>query len=225
MTGDNTSWDGRPLDWRNKATDRFVLRWIKRYLSAPASLLLVRVPGIKPWMATAAAASLGTAAGVVFALGYGWQAGVVAAAGQILDGVDGQLARLTGRSSAAGALLDSVLDRVADAALVLGSAAYLVRTPLPHASYVPAVLALAFVAVVASNLVSYSGARAAELGLPLPSRPTLASKGTRAAAMVLGALATPLWPQTPLVALAYVAGHAAAAVIYRMAAASAGEPK
>ena len=225
MAGDNTSWDGRPLDWRNKATDRFVLRWIKRYLSAPASLLLVRVPGIRPWMATAAAASLGTAAGVIFALGYGWQAGLVAAAGQILDGVDGQLARLTGRSSDAGALLDSVLDRVADAALVLGSAAYLVRTPLPHVSYVPAVAALAFVAVVASNLVSYSGARAAELGLSLPARPTLAGKGTRTAAMVLGALATPLWPQAPLAALAYVAGHATTAVIYRMAAASAGKPK
>jgi CDP-diacylglycerol--glycerol-3-phosphate 3-phosphatidyltransferase len=218
MADDNRSWDGRPLDWRNKPTDRFVLRWIKRYLSAPASLLLVRVPGIRPWMATAAAASLGTAAGAIFALGHGWQAGLVAAAGQILDGVDGQLARLTGRSSAAGALLDSVLDRVADAALVLGSAAYLLRTPLPHGPYVPAVAALAFVAVVASNLVSYSGARAAELGLPLPARPTLASKGTRTTAMVLAALATPLWPQAPLAALACVAAHATAAVIYRMAA-------
>jgi phosphatidylglycerophosphate synthase len=220
MTDDNTSWDGRPLDWRNKPTDRFVLRWIKRYLSAPLSLALARVPGIRPWMATAAAASLGTAAGAIFALGYGWQAGLIAAAGQLLDGVDGQLARLTGRSSAAGALLDSVLDRVADAALVLGSAAYLVRTPLAHGSYVPAVLGLAFVAVVASNLISYSGARAAELGLSLPGRPTLASKGTRTTAMVLGALATPLWPQAPLAALAYVAVHATAAVIYRMAAAS-----
>ncbi len=224
MAEELKSWDGRPLDWRNKATDRFVLRWIKRYLSAPASLLLVRVPGIRPWMATAAAALLGTAAGVIFALGYAWQAGLVAAAGQILDGVDGQLARLTGRSSAAGALLDSVLDRVADAALVLGSAAYLVRTPLPHGAYVPAVVALACVAIVASNLVSYSGARAGELALPLPARPTLASKGTRTAAMTLCALATPLWPQAPLAALAYVAGHATAAVIYRVAAASEGEP-
>jgi len=217
MADELKSWDGRPLDWRNKATDRFVLRWIKRYLSAPVSLALVRIPGIRPWMATAAAASLGTSAGVIFALGWGWQAGLLAAAGQILDGVDGQLARLTGRSSARGALLDSVLDRVADAALVLGSAAYLVRNPLPYPSYLPAVLALAFVAIVASNLVSYSGARAGELGLSLPAHPTLASKGTRTAAMALAALATPLWPQTPLVTLVYVAAHATAAVIHRLA--------
>jgi hypothetical protein len=108
---------------------------------------------------------------------------------------------------------------------VLGSAAYLVRNPLPYGPYAPAVLALAFVAVAASNLVSYSGARAAELGLSLPARPTLASKGTRTATTVLGALATPLWPQAPLAALAYVAVHATAAVVYRMAAASRREPK
>jgi phosphatidylglycerophosphate synthase len=212
-------WDGRPLDWRNKASDRFVLRWIKRRLSAPVSRAVARVPGVRPWMATAAAAALGTAAGVAFALGYGWQAGLLAAAGQILDGVDGQLARLTGRASAAGALLDSALDRLADAALVLGSAAYLLRAPLPSPAYVPGVAALAFVAVVASNLVSYTGARAGELGIPPLGRPTLASKGTRTAALALAALATPLWPRAPLAALAYVAIHASGAVVHRLVAA------
>jgi hypothetical protein len=50
------SWDGRPLDWRNKPTDRFVLRWIKRYLSAPVALALKRIPFIRPWAVTAASA-------------------------------------------------------------------------------------------------------------------------------------------------------------------------
>jgi phosphatidylglycerophosphate synthase len=216
MAEELTSWDGRPLDWRNKATDRFVLKWTKRYLSAPVSLLLNRVPGVRPWMATAAAACLGTAAGVTFALGYAWQAGVVAAGAQILDGVDGQLARLKGTSSLRGALLDSVLDRVVDGAMTLGMVVYLVRTPIPCAPYLPAVIALGFAAVVGSSLVSYSSARAGELGLELPPRPTLANKGTRTAAMVLCALATPLWPQAPLAALVYVALHPTAAVINRV---------
>lgn len=217
MEDELKSWDGRPLDWRNKATDRFALRWIKRHLSAPVSLLLNRVPGVRPWMATAASAVAGTVAGVVFALGYGWQAGLVAAAAQVLDGVDGQLARLKGSSSPGGAFLDSVLDRVVDGATVLGTIIYLVRTPLPYAFYVPTVLALGAAAVVASNLVSYSGARAGELGLELPARPTLASKGTRTAAIVLCALATVFWKHAPLVALAYLAIHAAAAVLNRLA--------
>ncbi len=217
MADELKSWDGRPLDWRNKATDRFVLRWIKRYLSAPVSLLLNRVPGVRPWTVTAASAVSGAAAGVILALGHGWQAGVVAAAAQILDGVDGQLARLKGTSSRCGAYLDSVLDRVVDGAMVLGTTIYLVRTPPPFALYVPTVLALGAVAVVASNLVSYSGARAGELGLALPGKPTLASKGTRMAVMVLCAFATLFWTYAPVVALAYLAVHPAATVINRVA--------
>ena len=217
MADELKSWDGRPLDWRNKATDRFVLRWIKRCLSAPVSLWLNRVPGVRPWMATAASAVAGTAAGVVLALGHGWQAGLVAAAAQILDGVDGQLARLKGASGPRGAYVDSVVDRVVDAALVLGTVIYLARTPLAYRFYLPVVLAFGFVAVVASSLVSYSGARAGELGLKLPAKPTLASKGTRTAVIVLCALATALWKHAPLVALAYLAVHPAAAVINRVA--------
>lgn len=57
MNGEiNVSWDGRPLDWRNKPTDRFILRWIKRYLSAPVTVLLQRLPFVRPWMVTAASA-------------------------------------------------------------------------------------------------------------------------------------------------------------------------
>ncbi|UCE26138.1 MAG: hypothetical protein JSW52_07165 [Candidatus Coatesbacteria bacterium] len=53
MNGETeVSWDGRPLDWRNKPTDRFVLRWIKRYLSAPVALLLKHVPFVRPWAVT-----------------------------------------------------------------------------------------------------------------------------------------------------------------------------
>jgi CDP-diacylglycerol--glycerol-3-phosphate 3-phosphatidyltransferase len=216
MAGENTSWDGRPLDWRNKSTDRFVLRWIKRYLSAPVSVLLNRVPGVRPWTATAASALAGAAAGAILALGYAWQAGVVAAAAQILDGVDGQLARLKGISSPGGAFLDSVLDRVTDGALVLGTIIYLVRRPPPFPYYFPAVVALGFVAVVASGLVSYSAARVGELGLKLPAKPTLASKGTRVTVIVLCALATALWEYALLAGLLYLAIHPTAAVVKRI---------
>jgi hypothetical protein len=57
MNGEaKVSWDGRPLDWRNKPTDRFVLRWIKRYLSAPVTLLLKHLQFVRPWTVTAASA-------------------------------------------------------------------------------------------------------------------------------------------------------------------------
>ena len=209
------SWDGRPLDWRNKATDRFILRWTKRRLSAPLTLVLRRLGWVRPGMVTAAAAALGVGAAALLALGYAVAGGALAAVGQVLDGVDGQLARLTGRESRAGAFWDSVLDRYADGALMAGTAAYLARLPHAAAWWLPAVLATAVLAFVGANLVSYTSARAGQLGVDL-GRPTLASKGTRTAALVAGALAAGLWPPAPALALAYIAVHANAAALRRL---------
>jgi CDP-diacylglycerol--glycerol-3-phosphate 3-phosphatidyltransferase len=150
----------------------------------------------------------------LLAFGYPWQAGIIAAISQVLDGVDGQLARLTGRSTRAGAFLDSVFDRYADLAMVMGTLFYLIRIPLPHPITLPVVFAVGFLAFVGSTAISYTTARAAELGLGL-GRPTLASKGTRMTAMVLCALAAAAWEPAPLVALAYLAVHTNAAVVRR----------
>ncbi len=106
----------RQPDWRTKPSDRFILKWIKCRLSAPITPLLVHLGWLRPWMITLFAASLGILAGFLFALGMGFTAGLTAALSQILDGMDGQFARLTGSSSRAGAFLDSVIDRYADGA-------------------------------------------------------------------------------------------------------------
>jgi len=98
-------------EWKTKPSDRFVLKWIKCNLSARITPRLVRVKWLRPWMITVSSASLGVLAGVVFAMGLGWLAGLVGGVSQILDGVDGQFARLTGRQGTAGAFWDSILDR------------------------------------------------------------------------------------------------------------------
>ena len=216
MSGETkVSWDGRPLDWRNKPTDRFVLRCIKRYLSAPVTLVLRRIPYVRPWMVTVTSALLGVAAGSLLAFGYPWQGGIVAALSQVLDGVDGQLARLTGRSSPTGAFLDSVMDRYADLAMVVGTLFYLLNVPLPYPIASAALFAVGFFALVGSAAVSYTGARANELGIDL-GRPTLASKGTRMTVMILCAAAAAVWEPAPVVALVYLAVHTNAAVVWRV---------
>src|SRR5208283_438293 len=100
--------------WQTKPTDRFVLKWIKINLSAPITPLLVEFRWLKPWMITVASTVIGISSGLTLAVGWGFLAGLLAAAAQILDGVDGQFARFTGRESRAGAFLDSVLDRYTD---------------------------------------------------------------------------------------------------------------
>ncbi len=202
-----------PTCWQTKPTDRFVLRWIKLHLSSRLTTRIVVIPWARPWMITLGASLLGVAAGCSFSLGLGWLAGALALASQVLDGVDGQYARLTGREGPAGAFLDSVLDRYTDGAVVIGLTVYLVRLPLPFPLW--AWLIIGFLAVAGTGLVSYSTARAEVLGLSM-GRPTLASKGTRTAVTALSGLATPLWAEAPAVAMVYLVLHTNGLVLWRI---------
>lgn len=141
---------------------------------------------------------LGVAAGVLLACRLGWQAGLIGAAAQVFDGVDGQVARLTAKESAGGAFWDSVLDRYTDGAMVLGLVIYLWRESPPELW--PYLAILGGLTLIGSNLISYSTARATTLELDLGA-PTPVSKGARMSLMILAALATAFWSGAPWVAL------------------------
>ena len=89
-------------------------------------------------------------------------AGLVMLAASALDLLDGALARATGRVSAFGAILDSALDRLSEAA-VLGGLAYYFAQRNQREEVV-----LCFAALTGSLLVSYVKARAEAHGLELP---------------------------------------------------------
>jgi phosphatidylglycerophosphate synthase len=190
--------------WQTKPSDRFVLRWIKVNLSSRITPRLLHWNWLEPWMITLFSAGLAVAAGLIFASGYGWAAGTLAVCAQILDGVDGQYARVTGRQSKGGAFWDSVLDRYADGAMMVGLIVYLMR----FADLLPPwlILLMAYLALTGSNLISYSSARAESLKIDL-GMPTLASKGSRSTVMILAAWSSSFWPQLPLPALIYLAVH------------------
>ena len=206
-----------PVDsesWKTKPTDRFVLKWVKCHLSARVTPRLLNLQWLRPWMITISSTILGVLAGVLFGLGWGFAAGLTAIASQVLDGVDGQFARLTGRQSPTGALLDSALDRYSDGSLMIGVTVYLIRLPAPLPAW--QVLCIASLAIMGSNLVSYSAARGEALGLPIPSKHTLASKGTRTMAVAVCGMLTPLWPTLPLAGLCYLAVHTNLVVANRL---------
>jgi CDP-diacylglycerol--glycerol-3-phosphate 3-phosphatidyltransferase len=76
-----------------------------------------------------------------------------------LDAVDGTVARLLNRNSKWGAFFDSVLDRIADG-VVLGCIAFYFANEGKQTYFV-----LSLVALLASEIVSYTKARAEGLGL------------------------------------------------------------
>jgi phosphatidylglycerophosphate synthase len=197
--------------WQTKGTDRFVLRWIKCNLSARITPLLLGFSWLRPWVITIFSMVLGMLAGVAFALGWGVPAGLLAAASQILDGVDGQYARLTGAQSPKGAFLDSVLDRYSDGFLVLGLIVYNVKLGLPGWL----LFLLGASAFIGSGLISYTSARSDSLGIDL-GKPTLASKGTRTTVIALSGILSGLFTYMPTAALCYLVLHTNVVVVYRI---------
>jgi CDP-L-myo-inositol myo-inositolphosphotransferase len=109
-----------------KPSDGVVSRRLNRPLSRSLSLLLVRTR-ISPNAISALTFLLTLGAAGLLALGR-MNALVLVAAGvfvqlcSILDGVDGEIARASLRASPRGGFLDSVLDRLGDAALLIGLA-------------------------------------------------------------------------------------------------------
>ncbi len=118
----------RPLEqlmWRRygpKPADGILARVILRRISGPMTRRLLPT-GIAPDTATAVAFPVTLVAAGLIASGNRWMmlaGGLGVILGCALDGVDGELARVSGRVSRRGAALDTLLDRYGDLAVVLG---------------------------------------------------------------------------------------------------------
>ena len=100
-----------------------------RYVEVPGAKLL-RALGFTPNAITILGFLLCVAAAVLVAYGQLLPGGIVFLVGGGLDLFDGGLARLTGTESPFGALLDSVFDRLGEAALLVGLGIYGLRSGL-----------------------------------------------------------------------------------------------
>jgi len=119
-----------------KAADGPVSRWLNRPVSRRISALLLLARGVRPVHATAVTAAL--AALMIVALMSGGTMGLIAGgllyqAASMFDGVDGEIARATFRSSPAGAVLDTVVDVATNFLFITGLAVNLSWSGHQHA--------------------------------------------------------------------------------------------
>jgi len=108
-----------------KASDGVVSRWLNRPISRQMSEVLLRVPGLQPIHATFGTAAIGAA--MFASLVFGGRPGLVTGAllfqgASVFDGVAGEIARSTFRTSRLGAALDSAVDMATNVAAMLGLA-------------------------------------------------------------------------------------------------------
>lgn len=118
--------------------------------------------GVTPNMISVLGFAGNVTAGALAAGGHFLAAGIVMLVFSALDLLDGALARKTGTVTRFGAVFDSVLDRLSEAA-VLGGLLFHFTQQGGHTMEI----ALCYAAIVGSIMVSYVRARAEGLGLEL----------------------------------------------------------
>ena len=135
---------------------------VRSYFEEPGARLFKAV-GLTPNGITLLGFLVCVVSAYLVASGWLLWGGVVFLAGSILDLFDGALARMTGQASPFGALLDSVFDRLGEAALFVGLGIYALRVDASdeyRAYFITALL----LALIFSQGVSYLRARGEGLG-------------------------------------------------------------
>jgi CDP-L-myo-inositol myo-inositolphosphotransferase len=135
-----------------KKTDGIVSRHINRKVSTRLTRLFLRT-WVSPNQVSLFSFLLALASGMMFFLSHSFAGGIIAQVSSIFDGCDGELSRLRGTPSKFGAYYDSLLDRYADFAILLGM---IMVNPVEH--WVPGAFA-----ILGSYSISYSSSRAEQL--------------------------------------------------------------
>jgi 1L-myo-inositol 1-phosphate cytidylyltransferase / CDP-L-myo-inositol myo-inositolphosphotransferase len=193
-----------------KDADGPVSRWLNRPLSTRLSMVLSPLRPA-PDLVSLVALGLGVAGAGLLAAGQGLAGALLVHASSVADGVDGEVARLQLRGGPRGALLDGVLDRVADAAVLAGLGVWALEG---HGAR--GVLVLTVAATAGALLSMASKDRAAALGLPpAPERALGWLLGGRDGRLLLVSLGALLG--APLAALAAVTATSALSLGLRVA--------
>ncbi|NLT74489.1 MAG: CDP-alcohol phosphatidyltransferase family protein [Chloroflexi bacterium] len=157
--------------------------WLRRVFGGIISAIVASLArlGVHPNTLTIAGCLLQLGVGGVLGAGHLRLGGILLAATSVLDAFDGALARQRFGATRFGAFLDSCLDRVAEAGVLIGLGWYYLHQP----GQTPELLI--YVALAGSLLVSYARARAEGLGIRC--RDGLFTRVERTLLLVIGLVA------------------------------------
>ncbi len=139
-----------------------VARWLNRPISTRLSMVVAPLR-IHPDLLSFVAAAVGVGAAALLWRGLGVAGAICTHLMSLLDGMDGEAARLQQRARPEGALLDGVLDRVSDGAVIAGLAVWAASS---GSAGTTTSIALAAGAATLSTLSMATKDRIRALGLP-----------------------------------------------------------
>jgi len=154
-----------------KPGDGPVSHRFNRPLSTRLSIFLFKhVPWVTPNRITVISFALALASAFLFTqreFGFG---AVLVYVSSLLDGVDGEIARLGGKLTGFGILLDSLLDRIADVALIIGLGLVLSPGPLRVGLTGLAVSGVVLVSYISHLSLHYTDVKGLRGGFPWATR-------------------------------------------------------
>lgn len=182
-------------------------RAVSVYVELPVARCMERV-GLTPNLVTLIGLLIAVGGAWLVAVGEWWIGGIVVLFGGVFDMFDGALARMTGRASKFGALLDSVVDRVSEAVALFGILAYYLMSDNDVGA------ALAYAAIIGSLMVSYMRARSEGLGIDC--KVGVMTRPERVAAIGFGLIAAHWIPVVMPVVLGTIGALAAVTAVHRL---------
>lgn len=147
--------------------------------------------GVHPNILTTIGVVINVACGILFGFGEFFWAGIVLIVANVFDMLDGNVARLSGKTTRFGGFLDSSLDRVSDMVCFVGIMCFYARLTPEHSLLN---VFLAGAGMIGSVMVSYTTARAENTGIK--SNVGFLQRPERIVLFIIGALSTWNWNST-----------------------------
>lgn len=160
MRSTRVSRDARESQQREESVS--LSDWVRAHTSSllePAARTLAQL-GIQPNTITLTGLVLQIGVGLLYYYGFIRRGGFWLLAIAPMDALDGAVARVSNKQNPFGAFFDSTIDRLSDAALILGLIGYYLQRGMDLQ------VGILLIALVSTLLVSYSRARAEALGIP-----------------------------------------------------------
>lgn len=183
---------------RGKSNDGPVSHWLNRPISTHLSKFLVSF-NITPNQISFFSFILSIIAAGFFTLGNYWflaLGGIIAQFASIIDGSDGEVARLKYLSSDYGGWFDAVLDRYADAFLLFGLTWYVYSQNLS-----PWALRIGFLAIIGSFMLSYTADKYDKLMKNRIQKGVRMGRDVRVFLIFLGAILNQAYPVLIVIAV------------------------